>query len=374
MKRGKEKEENAAKPSDREVFEISGPMHLTFVDWRLPEHRRSVAASLVQGVYILERDRQQKRQGTAAALASMWWEYFNFQLIQILVDKVDASTFGAIFQYKQMIIPYPPNQTAAPCPSPSPSYIVAFRGTVTKPDSRARDIKLDIQFVLNGLTRSSRYQIGLQAVQGLVSTVGPSNVWLAGHSLGAAMALQAGKQMAKRGCYVQTYLFNPPFASPPLEKIEDQRLKDGIRFAGSVLTAGLATLVKGISSKSSSHSRSVGAQSSSTDDPFLGLYTWVPYLFVNPADPICSEYVGYFEHWSKMVAMGAGGIERIAAQNSILSLVSGVLGRDGEAAHLVPCAFVTSNMIPSEDFKKAHGIHQWWNPHPYWNSKFYQLR
>ncbi|GAB2230379.1 hypothetical protein Droror1_Dr00014642 [Drosera rotundifolia] len=364
MKKGKEEESNAAKPSEREVFELSGPVHLTFVDWRLPEHRRSVAASLVQGVYILERDRQQNRQGTTA-LASAWWEHFNFQLIQVLVDEADSSTFGAIYQYKQAQYLNVPN--------PVPSYVVAFRGTITKPDSRARDIKLDLQFVLNGLTRCSRYKAGLQAIEGLVSQVGPSNVWLAGHSLGAAIALQAGKHMAKRGCYVETYLFNPPFSSLPLEKIKDAWLKDGIRYTGSLLTAGLATLVKGISSSTSSIT-GLATHGPQSNDPFLGLYSWVPNLFVNPADPICLEYVGYFEYRDKMVAMGRGGIERIAAKNSIVSLVSGMMGRDGEAAHLLPSAFVTSNMSPAEDFKKAHGIHQWWSPHPYWHSKVYQLR
>ncbi|GAB4858463.1 hypothetical protein Ancab_009937 [Ancistrocladus abbreviatus] len=363
MKGGKEKD-NEVKPSEREIFGESGPVHLTCVDWRSPEHRRSVAASLVQGAYILERDRQQNRQGSKA-LAPVWWDYFHFQLVQILQDK-DSSICGAIFQYKHPTPNcYPPTQNA-------PVYVIAFRGTITKPDSRARDFKLDIQFVLNGLTRNSRFQIAFQAIQSIVSTVHPSNIWLAGHSLGAAIALQAGKQMAKMGCYIETYLFNPPFASAPLEKIQTQALKDGIRFTNSIVTAGLTLAANGVRTGIGAISGK-GLQSQNYDH-FSGLYSWIPYLFVNPTDPICSEYVGYFEHREKMAAVGAGVIGRIAAQHSVVSVVSGALGRDGEAPHLIPCAFVTTNMSAAQDFKQAHGIHQWWKPHPYWQYKHYMLR
>uniref|UniRef100_A0A7C8ZZ24 Fungal lipase-type domain-containing protein n=2 Tax=Opuntia streptacantha TaxID=393608 RepID=A0A7C8ZZ24_OPUST len=353
--------ERGAKPSDREIFGISGPFHLASVDWRIAEHRRSVAASLVQGVYILERDRQKKRYGSSA-LASQWWQFFHFQCIQILVDQVDSSIFGAIFEYK----PYNPNYLGhpmAPQQAP-PRYVIAFRGTITKPDTRKRDLDLDVQFVLNGLTRNTRYQTALQAVQGVITQVGPANVWVAGHSLGAAIALQAGKDMAKSGCHIETYLFNPPYASVPIEKLKDPYLKNGIRIASSLATAGLSFLTKGIRKNWSSQQY----------DPFKILCSWIPYLFVNPKDPVCCEYIGYFEHREKMEALGFGGIERIATKDSIISLLSGTLGRDGEAPHLIPSGFLTKNMVGIEqDLKLAHGIHQWWQPHPYWQCKLHQM-
>ncbi|KAA8520958.1 hypothetical protein F0562_011631 [Nyssa sinensis] len=66
--------------SERENFNQSGPLHLINVDWRNEDHRRSIAASLVQGVYVLERDRQENRQGSQA-LAPPWWEFFHFRLL-----------------------------------------------------------------------------------------------------------------------------------------------------------------------------------------------------------------------------------------------------------------------------------------------------
>ncbi|XVF10060.1 hypothetical protein REPUB_Repub07fG0151000 [Reevesia pubescens] len=253
--------------SKREIFCHSGPLHLTAVDWKNFHHRRSVAASLVQGVYILERDRQQNRQALQA-LAPPWWDYFNFQL----------------------------------------------------------------------------------AVLSIVAVAGTSSIWLAGHSLGSAISLLAGKNVTMMGYSVGAYLFNPPFFSVPVEIIKNEKLKHGIRFTSSIVKAGLAVAVKG------SHQRP------KQDDPFVLLSAWIPYLFVNPADPICSGYIGYFEHRKKMEKIGAGKIERIATQNSIGSLLSGSLKSDSEPLHLLPSAYLTINLIRSPDFKRAHGIHQWWDP------------
>ncbi|XP_058100434.1 GDSL esterase/lipase At4g10955-like [Magnolia sinica] len=330
--------------SERDVFGLSGPGHLTHIDWKNPDHRRSVAASLVQGVYVMERDRQQNRQGPEA-LAPAWWEFFHFHIIRKLVDDADFSIFGAIYEFK-----FPTaNQSHSATPE-APKYVIAFRGTITKPDSFSRDLKLDLHFIQNGLHRTSRFELAMQAVRNIVSTVGHLNVWLCGHSLGSAMAMLAGKNMAKTGIFLESFLFNPPFVSAPIERIKDKKLKQGIRIAGSVITAGLAFAVK------SRQGRSI------SEDPFAMLSAWVPCLFVNPVDHICSEYIGYFKHRKKMEKIGAGGIERLATQNSIGDLFLTALGKESDPLHLLPSANLTINQSPSPDFKTAHGIHQWWWP------------
>ncbi|KAB1205062.1 hypothetical protein CJ030_MR7G016706 [Morella rubra] len=198
----------------------------------------------------------------------------------------------------------------------------------------------------------------MQTVQNFVDAAGAPNIWLTGHSLGSAIALLVGKNMCKRGYFVETYLFNPPFLSAPIESwIKDhESLKDGVRLAKSLLTAGLALAVQ-----VSQH------HESQEHDSFAMLCNWIPYLFVNPADHICAEYIGYFENRKKMVEMGAGIIERLATKNSIRSLVSGALGGDSEVWHLLPSAYLTTfDLGPSPDFMRAHGINQWWNPNfPY---------
>ncbi|CAL1373599.1 unnamed protein product [Linum trigynum] len=345
--------------SEREDFNLSGPLHLTFIDWSNAHHRRSVAASLVQGVYILERDRQLKRQHPIA-LAPPWWEFFHFKLLRQLVDDADQCTFGAIYEYR---LPTPHGHQSLDA---SPRYVIAFRGTLTKPESFARDVELDLHIIRNGLHETSRFEIAIQAVRNMVAAVGDSNVWLAGHSLGAAMAMLAGKTMAKNGTFVPAFLFNSPFLSAPIERIKDKRVKHGIRIASSVITAGLAFASKRNYNNQQADSRSVAT------DPFAALSSWVPCVFVNPGDPICSEYVGYFEHRKKMDEIGIGAIEKLATQNSLGGLLMSAMGRDSEALHLIPSAVLAVNLSPAQDFKEAHGIHQWWRPDLQLQSNIYK--
>ncbi|PKI51751.1 GDSL esterase/lipase At4g10955 [Punica granatum] len=330
--------------SEREQFDLSGPLDLTSVDWNDPHHRRSVAACLVQGVYILERDRQEKREGPHA-LAPPWWEFFQFKLVRPLIDDIDCSIFGAIYEYSKS-----PTSPSDPLWN-SPQYVIAFRGTVTKKDSISQDILLDLHFVQNKLHQASRAEAATQAVRCIVAASGPSRVWLAGHSLGSAIAMITGKNMAKSGVLLESFLFNPPYFSVPIERIKNQKVKYGIRFASSLITAGLSLAVKG---PPLSGTRSL-------EDPFAALAAWVPNLFVNRDDHICAEYVGYFEHRKKMEQIGAGAIERLASQHSMGTLIMNAKGnREAEALHLIPSANLTVNTSPSEDFKAAHGIHQWW--------------
>ncbi|KAL3498999.1 hypothetical protein ACH5RR_041731 [Cinchona calisaya] len=340
--------------SDRENFELSGPLHLTSMDWKSTDYRRSVAASLVQGVYILERDRQEKRQGNEA-LAPPWWKFFHFDLCAQLIDDADSSTFGAIYQFKH---PTPDSYNSA---NDSPKYVIAFRGTITKGDAFSRDLQLDVHFVRNDLHRTSRFEIAIQAVRSIVATYGSSNIWLAGHSLGSALAMLVGKSMAKTGVLLESFLFNPPFVSAPIERIRDKKIKHGIRFASSVITAGLAFAMK------NNH------QKNQSGDTFVALSQWMPSLFVNPADHFCSEYIGYFEHRKNMENIGAGVIGRLATQHSIGGLVMSAMGKESEEpVHLIPSANLTVNLTPSQEFKAAHGIHQWWRYDLLLESKTYK--
>lgn len=320
-------------------------------------HRRSVAASLVQGVYILERDKQEKRKGSQA-LAPPWWKHFQFELYRVLVDDADSCIFGAIYKFA------PSESYCGGSKDKCPQFIIAFRGTLTKGDAFTRDLQLDVHIMRNGLHQTSRFETAIQAVRHVVATFGSSNIWLTGHSLGAAMAMLAGKTMAKTGVFLDAFLFNPPFLSAPIERIKDKNVKHGLRFATSVITAGLAFAAK-------AKNKNVNTQSGST---FAALSAWTPCLFVNPSDPICAEYIGYFEHREKMETMGAGVIEKIATQHSLGGLVMNFMGKESdEPLHLIPSANLTVNLTPPADFKEAHGIHQWWKPDLRVESKKHQF-
>ncbi|KAK4485358.1 hypothetical protein RD792_007997 [Penstemon davidsonii] len=348
--------------SEREIFGLTGPSFLTAIDWNNSYHKRSIAASLVQGVYILERDRQEKRQGPQA-LAPPWWQHFNFKLNQLLIDDHDLSYFGAIYEFN---VPYPyPNYTN----QRPPQYLIAFRGTINKPGNRAQDLKLDLHCIINNLQDSRRFKIGIESAQNVISRAGQCNVWLAGHSLGSSIALLIGRHMAKNtGIHLETYLFNPPFVSVPIEKIKNEKVKLGLRFANSVLTAGVAAAA------AAAAKRGGGGSKAQANDPFIVLSSWIPYLFINPNDPICSEYVGYFEHREKMEKIGAGKIGKLATKHSIWSIVSSAMGKNSEATHLIPSAYLSINCSSCNDYKEAHGIHQWWKLDLEFKYKLYQYK
>lgn len=234
---------------------------------------------MVEGAYKIERDRQQNLQGYEA-LAPPWWEFFHCQVSHVLIDDVDHSIFGVIYESKFPTSYFTHSQLKAP------RYIMAFRGTLTQPDTRSRDLKLDFRCISNRLQESSRFQLSMQSIHDMVSLAGAGNVWLAGHSLGSATALQAGKTMINMGFPLETYLFNPPFISAPTERIKEEKVKHGIHIASSVVKAGLSHVVK---------SRNNHNDITKEDDPFAVLASWSPYLFLNPADHICSGYIGYFE-------------------------------------------------------------------------------
>ncbi|KAL2542241.1 GDSL esterase/lipase [Abeliophyllum distichum] len=202
----------------------------------------------------------------------------------------------------------------------------------------------------------------MEATRNIVYKSGLGNIWLAGHSLGSSIALLIGRNMAKNGSHMETYLFNPPFMFPPIERIKNDKLKHGVRFANSVLTAGLAVAVNG------GHK-----PNPAQDDPFIVLSYWVPHLFLNPSDLICSEYMGYFEHRESMEKIGCGKIGRLATQHTIGSIVSTALGKDSEPMHLIPSAYLTTN-LGSTNFKEAHGIRQWWKPDLQCKFKEYQFK
>lgn len=170
--------------SETQIFSVSGPSCLTYVDWNCASFRRAVIASLVQGVYILEHDRQKNRLGTKS-LSPPWWEFFHFHLHNVLVDGADFSMFGAILE---LILPPNYPKTFA---LNTPKYVIAFR---VGAETRSRDILLDLKCIVNKIHKSFRFELAMHSFQNTVDVAGADNVWLAGHSLGSAIALLTGKK------------------------------------------------------------------------------------------------------------------------------------------------------------------------------------
>ncbi|XBI84243.1 hypothetical protein VPH35_092596 [Triticum aestivum] len=207
-------------------FDASELEHITgagssaaMIDWDNEEHRRCIAACLVKGTYVLESDRAMGRTGTAA-LAPAWWESFHFRLKEELVDDVlgaDSifgavldSIFGAVFELEYV-----------PAHSSAPRYVVAFRGTM--PDNPCwtvviRDYYHNLKVLTNKLKKRTRCQLPCRVVDELMREEDQASqgqdgcIWLAGHSLGASVALVVGRYMMeqKKPFNLPTFLFNPP--------------------------------------------------------------------------------------------------------------------------------------------------------------------
>lgn len=255
----------------------------------------------------------------------------------MLTDDSDSSIFGAIYRFGSQ-------------------YVVAFRGTLLTWRTLKQDITMNLQFLFeqHKLQNSSRVEKALRAVRELVDRAGAANVLLAGHSLGSIIALLVGRNIAKMGFLVETYLFNPPFSSLsiPLDLlIKNKIIKFGLRFLRdtirAVLSAGL-----------------LNYQPSQLDqnDPFTMLMSWTPHLFVNQKDLICSQYISYFEHRRTMASVGASAIGRIATQTSVRRIFAAVArGTITEPYHLLPTAYLVKNLDETRKASKAHKLEQWWS-------------
>ncbi|XP_010918191.1 GDSL esterase/lipase At4g10955-like [Elaeis guineensis] len=325
------------KPKEKYVCDISGPKHLPSANWACPSHRRTVAACLVQGAYALEYDRQ-----THQNCAPAWWRKFDFELKHKLIDAADSSIFGAIYEFEPR--QYIQNSSSAP------KIVIAFRGTLLRKKSFWQDIKLDLDLLMNDLSRTRRSEIATTAVVEIASAYASRHLWLAGHSLGSAIAMLAGKNMAKRGINLETFLFNPPHPSSIFEWIQNQTVKQAVHIFRNIIAVAAALAKRGSLESSRKY--------------FAQISFWIPHLFVNSDDFFCSGYIRYFENREYLKNHVAACIGRLVARHPSISL----FGRHSEPFHLLPSANLLVSSTdrnvtgcPVKRFKLAHGICQWWS-------------
>ncbi|XP_078155083.1 GDSL esterase/lipase At4g10955-like [Carex rostrata] len=334
-----------------EDFSVSGPTHLdaNAINWAKPDHQCSVMACLVQATYVLESDRKRKNQ---EPLAPVWWKRFGFELIKTFVDDKDSSIFGAIFRNTRYN-----DQTPQ-----APRFVITFRGTMLEGGNLSQDLSHDLLVGDGGLGSTSRLKKATQYVDSHISEFGSEGIFLAGHSLGSSMAMLVGANMATKGIHIKTFLFNLP--SCLTEEKTSRRLiarflqitplivglavSVGIFPIATIASLGMAasvmmidTLVvaSGIATLTSLAAL-IGScvlamqkriMQGQTTTPFT------PYLFVNPGDPVCKNWVAYFRNHLKEKKRSpfqlAGFVEK-----GVLSI----------------------NSTRSGGFLEAHGLKQWW--------------
>ncbi|CAE6117966.1 unnamed protein product [Arabidopsis arenosa] len=254
-----------------------------------------------------------------------WWDFFNFSLVETLIDDYDGSIYGAVFEYK--LSNFCQNTPHVKVP---PRYVIAFRGTILDSETWMSDVKLNFKISFNTLYRGSRSMHAIRAIRNVVDNHNHSAIWLAGHSLGAALVLLAGKTMTSLGYLLESYIFNPPISSIPLEQLPGgDMLKEMFQITKSVVKATVAIALTDLQVQE--------------EDPKTA--SWIPYLYVNPADPICAGFIDYFKHKTFMSKIGASKIEKAGTGKSVRSLLVGITkGKSSssdlstEPLHLLPSA------------------------------------
>ncbi|TYH07657.1 hypothetical protein ES288_A08G251200v1 [Gossypium darwinii] len=286
----------------REPFSLVGPKNLTTIDRNDDSHRRSLSASLVKGVSERERDRQVELRGGSETLAPQWWEFFNFKLVNELVHEDDESIFGAILEY---VFPSATN--------PGPGYVIAFRGTLFKRETWKRDL--------------DRVRTAMKYVEDRVSKAGSSKVWLTGHSLGAAIAMLAGKN---------TTIFK-----------DNKNVIRGLQLTITVIKGGVV-LALGYSGD---------------EDSFAAISGWNPCLFVNSRDFTCQGDIEHFKKRRKSDDVGVWGlISHHSLRNIVIKELKIMDVAISEPLQLLPSANLIENLSPPEESISPHKLRHWWKP------------
>ncbi|KAM0869087.1 hypothetical protein ACQ4PT_040900 [Festuca glaucescens] len=348
-------------------FEIYGPTQFmgagaAMIDWGNEEHRRVIIASLVNGIYVLENDRAKSR---AVALAPAWYQSFGFGLKKPLTEGYgfnNTSIFGAIYEYVH--VPRHPS---------APRYVVAFRGTMLRlsfdnMEVTKKDLGLDGKILFTkSVEFSSRSRLARQDADQLMkdqASPGPETcveVWLAGHSLGASLALDVGRyMMVSITLNLPTFLFNLPNVSfAPLLKLlqaKHGKAKRDLYYTTYFFKVGTVLLLAPLFGSHWKRMRKLYEQ----------LSPWVPNLYVNEKDVICQGYIDYFmlrqqfEERFRGIRSWSSEAKIVSFRNMLFYMIAKLSGTDKERLNVLPSATILKNKTQS--FLGAHGLKHWWKP------------
>lgn len=217
-----------------------------------------VMAYLIEAVYLLELERQERRD--AAAVAQQWWKPFHFRLVHELVDDRDGSVFGAVFEREHHHGGVGGAGAGRPSPSGAPSAVIAFRGTLLRAPTIRRDVEDELRLLArNSLRGSARLARAVQALSATIDRFGSENVCVCGHSLGAGFARQVIRMLvassssprhprqqqqqvaAFAAASLESHLFNAPYLSLPMGVRSVVKTADCLLKA---LRSGVATVGK----------------------------------------------------------------------------------------------------------------------------------
>ncbi|KAF8748067.1 hypothetical protein HU200_013067 [Digitaria exilis] len=332
----------------------SSPTKTIEIDWDNEEHRRCIIACLVEGTYVLESERAKSSEAdddddsdndSDKPLAPAWWESFGFRLFR----ELKCACGCALCKIRRHII-----EAKRPrfiCGAIFERFVAPSRWCSTRTTTAA-----------DSAMRAKR--------SGNSSTPpAAAAVWLAGHSLGASIALDVGRAIimgANREVNMlpTTFLFNPPQVSlspaAVISIISDklhmgEAVKNGLHTVSNILKHGLGEVLR--------------THKNNMDEQFEQLSPWVPNLYVHQRDIICKGFIDYFEQRErikeKLPHVAASGAE-LSFRDMFRSVLGGqkqcsvgCSSQQSSAADLLPSATLWKNESPDGN---AHALRQWWQP------------
>jgi hypothetical protein len=243
----------------------------------------------------------------------------------------------------------------------APGLAIVLRGTLLH---FGRDLAADANIALDRLHESKRVArcraVILKVVRDFLRGGGRQDqICMAGHSLGAGIALLVGKDLAsEHDILIDTHLFNPPLLTLT-------SFATGEFLPGSKSQALLDATIRSWASKLFD-----GAGVSNAVDParerkldaewerFKKLRDWIPHFYLNPRDLVCLQYVHYYGKQHQMATK----------ENVDKSRQARITRRVFKRWLQFDVNFI-SNVVPSADvwisrqyrlnLVKAHSLKQW---------------
>ncbi|CAM6107807.1 unnamed protein product [Calypogeia fissa] len=202
---------------------------------------------------------------------------------------------------------------------------------------------------------------------------GPDGVWVTGHSLGAAVGLVTTLRLAEeKGIVLPSHFFNSPNISP--EVVARKVLKgtaNGIA-AGAKCVPFIGKPLGGLLRGTGSFAMNVLERTARMAGKALAPCTYAkaaerhetllrvgycPHLYVNPKDPVCNEYIRYFQRGCPPVSVTVPFVQYFHSN------ASSVLPIDPECTcdsyHLIPRAYLHTNHWATGPYY-SHNLEQWY--------------
>ena len=203
----------------------------------------------------------------------------------------------------------------------------------------------------------------MRLLRAITTKYNPHDIWVAGHSLGAALALIATRSLAiDHDIVINTHLFNPPYLT--VGRLASKTMRGILNGVGDIgngvvsafgmentwniraATDKMADTCGNIARRMGRKivKRSTYAKRMKKESQKLLDIGYVPNLYLNPEDPICNEYIKHFQRDYPVYTSFFSGVAQCAVP--------------AKSVHMIPAAVLYINHWAVGPLE-AHKLHQW---------------